>query len=195
MSVVGNTELDGETLVAQELSRRARIGQHPQQGNMFQFGKYRNESYEDVTEESRDDNFWGSQERMSSKYLQHNLVWVPPQHSTLMCKVSGLIPEATSLPSRSQNQTGRSSKLCTKKGWKQSEKCVPRCDPRHAPRFKLQCDACSHHVFAVRHSIPGATRRPSGNIARNVPAQEHGCQRQFVGHASSPLQRLSPARP
>ena len=34
---------------------------------MFQFGKYRNERYEDVTEETPDYHFWGSQERKAEQ--------------------------------------------------------------------------------------------------------------------------------
>ena len=52
MSVVGDTDLDDESLVAQEPARRARMGWHPQQRPMFQFGKYRNEAHEDATEKS-----------------------------------------------------------------------------------------------------------------------------------------------
>ena len=64
---VAVSELD-DGLALEEPARRARLGRHPEQHHMFQFGKYRNERYEDVTEETPDYNFWGSQERKPSKY-------------------------------------------------------------------------------------------------------------------------------
>ena len=60
--VVAESELD-DGLAMEEPARRARLGRHPEKHHVFQFGKYRNERYEDVTEETPDYNFWGSQER------------------------------------------------------------------------------------------------------------------------------------
>ena len=67
---VAESELD-DGLAMEEPARRARLGQHPEQQHVFHFGKYWNERYEDVTEETADYYFWGSQERKPSKYLQH----------------------------------------------------------------------------------------------------------------------------
>ena len=73
---------------------------------MFQFGKYRNERYEDVTEGTPDYYFWGSQERKPSKYLQHYLEWVTehyvvdPVRSTLTSKATGRILEAKPSPTK-----------------------------------------------------------------------------------------------
>ena len=69
---VAESELD-DVLAMEEPARRARLGRHPEKHHVFQFGKYRNERYEDVTEESPDYYFWSSQERKPSKYLQHYL--------------------------------------------------------------------------------------------------------------------------
>ena len=49
---VAETELDDG--LAMEPARRARLGRHPEKHHVFQFGKYRNERYEDVTEETSD---------------------------------------------------------------------------------------------------------------------------------------------
>ena len=72
---VAESELD-DGLAMEEPARRARLGRDPEQHHVFHFGKYRNERYEDVTEESPDYYFWGSQERKPSKYFQHYLEWV-----------------------------------------------------------------------------------------------------------------------
>ena len=72
---VAESELD-DGLAMEEPARRARLGRHPEEHYVFQFGKYRNERYEDVTEESPDYYFWGSQKRKPSKYLQLYLEWV-----------------------------------------------------------------------------------------------------------------------
>ena len=72
---VAELELD-DGLAMEEPARRARLGRHPEQQHVFQFGKYGNERYEDVTEETPDYYFWCSQERKQSKYLQHYLEWV-----------------------------------------------------------------------------------------------------------------------
>ena len=54
---VADSELD-DGLAMEERARRARLGRHPEKHHVFQFGKYRNERYEDVIEESPDYNFW-----------------------------------------------------------------------------------------------------------------------------------------
>ena len=46
-------------LAMEEPARRARLGQLPEKQHVFQFGKYRNERYEDVSEETPDFYFWG----------------------------------------------------------------------------------------------------------------------------------------
>ena len=56
-----------------EPARRARLGRHPEQQHVFQFGKYRNERYEDVTEETPDYSFWGSQERKTEQVPSRSL--------------------------------------------------------------------------------------------------------------------------
>ena len=97
--------------LAMETARRARLGRHPEKHHVFQFGKYRNERYEDVTEETPDYYFWGSQERKPSKYLQHYLEWVTehcvvdPVRSTLTSKATGRILEAKPSPTKGQKQT------------------------------------------------------------------------------------------
>ena len=48
---VAESELD-DGLAMEEPARRARLGRHPEKHHVFQFGKYRNERYEDVTEEN-----------------------------------------------------------------------------------------------------------------------------------------------
>ena len=84
----------------------------PEKHHVFQFGKYRNERYEDVTEETPDYYFWGSQERKPSKYFQHYLEWVTehyvvdPVRSTLTSKENGRILEAKASPTKGQKQTG-----------------------------------------------------------------------------------------
>ena len=50
---VAESELD-DGLAMEEPARRARLGQHPEKQHVFQFGKYRNERCEDVTEETPD---------------------------------------------------------------------------------------------------------------------------------------------
>ena len=73
ISVAAESELDGG-LAVEEPARRARLGQHPEQRHVFQFGKCRIERYEDVTEETPDCYLWGSQEWKPSKYLL-NTTW------------------------------------------------------------------------------------------------------------------------
>ena len=68
VSVVAESEL-GDGLAVEEPARRVHLGRHPEQRHVFQFGKFRNERYEDVTEETPDYYFWCSQERKPSKYL------------------------------------------------------------------------------------------------------------------------------
>ena len=63
---VAESELD-DGLAMEEPARRARLGRHAEKHHVFQFGKYRNERYEDVTEETPDFYFRGSQERKPSK--------------------------------------------------------------------------------------------------------------------------------
>ena len=137
---VAEPVLDDE-LDMEELVRRARLGRHPEQRHVFQFGKYRNESYEDVTEETPDYYFWGLQERKPSKYLQHYLGWVTEHYdvdsvrSTLTSKATGRILEAKPTPTKGRKQTeSQLNKSLRQEGWKQTAKCVPRCDPRHATR-------------------------------------------------------------
>ena len=55
---VAESELD-DGLAMEEPARRARLGRHPEKHHVFQFVKYRNERYEDVTEESPDYYFLG----------------------------------------------------------------------------------------------------------------------------------------
>ena len=152
---VAESELD-DGLAMEEPARRARLGRHPEKHHVFQFGKYRNERYEDVTEETPDYYFWGSQERKPSKYLQHYLEWVTehyvvdPVRSTLTSKATGRILEAKPSPTKGQKQTeSQLKKSLRQEGWKQTAKCVPRCDPRHATRagsnathVRLTCLQC-----------------------------------------------------
>ena len=152
---VAESELD-DGLAMEEPARRARLGRHPEKHHVFQFGKYRNERYEDVTEESPDYYFWGSQERKPSKYLQHYLDWVTehyvvdPVRSTLTSKATGRILEAKPSTTKGQKQTeSQLKKSLRQEGWKQTTKCVPRCDPRHATRagsnathVRLTCLQC-----------------------------------------------------
>ena len=56
---VAESELD-DGLAMEEPARRARLRRHPEKQPVFQFGKCRNERYEDVTEETPDYYFWGS---------------------------------------------------------------------------------------------------------------------------------------
>ena len=80
---------------------------------MFHFGTYRNETYEDVTEETPDYYFWGSQERKPSKCVQHHLEWV-----TEHCVVD---------PVRSTLHTTEGQKFkksFRQDGWKQAATCV-----------------------------------------------------------------------
>ena len=100
--------------------------------------------------------FWGSQERKPSKYLQHYLEWVTghyvvdPVRSTLTSKATGRILEAKPSPTKGQKQTeSQFKKSLRQEGWKQTTKCVPRCDPRHATRagsnathVRLTCLQC-----------------------------------------------------
>ena len=137
---VAESELD-DGLAMEEPARRARLGRHPEQQHVFQFGKYRNERYEDVTEETPDYYFWGSQERKPSKYLQHYLEWVTehyvvdPVRSTLTSKATRRILAAKPSPTKGQKQTeSQLKKSLRQEGWKQAAKCVSRCDPRHATR-------------------------------------------------------------
>ena len=116
-------------------------GRHPEQRHVFQFGKYRNESYEDVTEETPDYYFWGSHERKQSKYLQHYWEWVTehydvdPVRCTLTSKATGRILEAKPSPTKGQKQAeSQLKKSLRQEGWKRAAKCVLRCDPRHATR-------------------------------------------------------------
>ena len=141
----------------EETARRARLGRHPEQRHVFEFGKFRNESYEDVTEEKPDYYFWVSHERKQNKYLQHYLEWVTehydvdPVRSTLTSEATGRILEAKPSPTQGQKQPEwQLKKSLRQEGWKQAAKCVPRCDPRHATRAGsnathvrftfLQCD-------------------------------------------------------
>ena len=55
---VAESELD-DGLAMEEPARRARLGRHPEKHHVFQFGKYRNERYEYVTEETPDYYFLG----------------------------------------------------------------------------------------------------------------------------------------
>ena len=140
----------------EEPARRAPLGRHPEQLHVFQFGKYRNERCEDVTEETPDYYFWCSQERKRSKYLQHYLDWVTehydvdPVRSTLTSKATGRILEAKPSPTKGQKQTeSQLKKSLRQEGWKQAAKCVPWCDPRHATRagsnathVRLMCLQC-----------------------------------------------------
>ena len=137
---VAESELD-DGLAMEEPARRARLGRHPEKHHVFQFGKYRNERYEDVTEETPDYYFWGSQERKLSKYLQHyqecvtEHYAVDPVRSTLTSKATGRILEAKPSPTKGQKQTeSQLKKSLRQEGWKQAAKCVPWCDPRHATR-------------------------------------------------------------
>ena len=137
---VAEPVLDDE-LDMEEPVRRARLGRHPEQRHVFQFGKYRNESYEDVTEETPNYYFWGLQERKSSKYLQHYLGWVTEHYvvdsvrSTLTSKATGQILEAKPTPTKGRKQTeSQLKKSLRQDGWKQTAKCAPWCDPRNATR-------------------------------------------------------------
>ena len=151
---VAESELD-DGLAMEEPARRARLGGHLEKHHVFQFGKYRNERYEDVTEESPDYYFWSSQERKPSKYLQHYLDWVTehyvvdPVRSTLTSKVTGRILEAKPSTTKGQKQTESQLKSLRQEGWKQTTKCVTQCDPRHATRagsnathVRLTCLQC-----------------------------------------------------
>ena len=123
---VAESELD-DGLAMEEPARRARLGRHPEQQHVFQFGKYRNERYEDVTEETPDYYFWGSQERKPSKYLQHYLEWVTehyvvdPVRSTLTSKATGRI-HRQKVRSR-QSRSSRS--LCARKGGSKQRNVFP----------------------------------------------------------------------
>ena len=153
--VVAESELD-DGLAVEEPARRARLGRHPEQHHVFQFGKYWNVRHEDVTEETPDYYFWVSQERKPSKYLQHYLEWVAghyvvdPVRSTLTSKATGRILEAKPSPTKGQKQTeSQLKKSLRQEGWKQAAKCVPRCDPRHSTRagsnathVRLTCLQC-----------------------------------------------------
>ena len=160
---VAESELD-DGLAMEEPARRARLGRHPEKQHVFQFGKYRNERYEDVTEETPDYYFWGSQERKPSKYLQHYLEWVTehyvvdPVRSTLTSKATGRILETKPLPTKGQKQTeSQLKKSLRHEGWKQAAKRVPRCDPRHATRagsyathVRLTCLQCDTVIQGKR---------------------------------------------
>ena len=151
---VAESELD-DGLAMEEPARRARLGGHLEKHHVFRFGKYRNERYEDVTEESPDYYFWSSQERKPSKYLQHYLDWVTehyvvdPVRSTLTSKVTGRILEAKPSTTKGQKQTESQLKSLRQEGWKQTTNCVTQCDPRHATRagsnathVRLTCLQC-----------------------------------------------------
>ena len=143
--------------MAVEPARRARLGRHPEKLYVFQFGKIRNERCEDVTEESPDYYFRGSQERKPSKYLQHYLEWVTEHHvvdparSTLTSKATGRILESETFTTKGQKQTeSQFKKSLRQEAWKQTTKCVLRCDPRHATRAGSNATRTSH-VLAMRY--------------------------------------------
>ena len=165
---VAESELD-DGLAMEEPARRARLGRHPEQQHVFQFGKYWNERYEDVTEETPDYYFWGSLERKPSKYLQHFLEWVTehyvvdPVRSALTSKATGRILEVKPSPTKGQKQTeSQLKKSLRQEGWKQAAKCVvPRCDPRHATRagsnathVRLPCLQCGTVTQGKREEPP-----------------------------------------
>ena len=116
------SELD-DGLAMEEPARRARLGRHPEQRHVFRLGKYWNERYEDVTEETPDCCFWGSQERKPSKYLQHYLEWVTEHHdadlvrSTLTSMATGQTLEAKPSPTKGQKQTGTRVGAASAKYW------------------------------------------------------------------------------
>ena len=179
---VAGSELD-DGLAMEEPARRPRLGRHPKQRHVFQFGKYRNESYEDVTEETPDYYFWGSQGRKHSKYLQHYLEWVTehydvdPVRSTLTSKATGRILEAKPSPTKGQKQTeSQLKKSLRQEGWKQAAKCVPRCDPRHATRagsnathVRFTCLQCGT-VTQGKRDEP-LTRSPETCLHENTDAR------------------------
>ena len=153
---VAESEFD-DGLAMEEPARRARRGRHPEQQHLFQFGKYRNERYEDVTEETPDYYFWGSQEREPSKYLQHYLEWVTehyvvdPVRSTLTSKATGRILEAKpSLTKRSEeDRVAAQEVFAPGRVEASSEMCSPvRPAARNTSWF--QCDARTLYVLAVQ---------------------------------------------
>ena len=145
---VAESELD-DGLAMEEPARRARLFHHPEKQHVFQFGKYRNERYDDVTGETPDYYVWSSQERKPSKYLQHYLEWVTG-HYVVESKATGRILEAKPSPTKGQKQTeSQFKKSLRQEGWKQTTKCVSRCDPRHVTRagsnathIRLTCLQC-----------------------------------------------------
>ena len=139
------SELD-DGLAVEEPARRARLGRHPEQRHVFRFGKYRNERYEDVTEKTPDYYFWGSQERMPSKYLQHYLEWVTEHYdvnlvrSTLTSKATGRILEA--------KRSSRS--LCARKDGNRQRNVFPGVT-RGTLHELVPMQRRSSYVLAVRH--------------------------------------------
>ena len=133
---VAESELD-DGLAMEEPARRARLGRHPEQQHVFQFGKYRNERYEDVTEESPDFYFWGLLERKPSKYLQHHLEWVT-EHYVVDSVRSTLTSKTTGRISRS---------LCARKGGNKQRNVFTGVTRGNTSWF--QCDTRTSHVLAM----------------------------------------------
>ena len=135
---VAESELD-DGLAMEEPARRARLGRHPEQQHVFQFGKYRNERYEDVTEESPDFYFWG----LLGTETEQVPSTPPGMGDRTLCRgFSAFYPHV-------QDDRTDLKKSLRQEGWKQAAKCVHRCDPRHATRagsnathVRLTCLQC-----------------------------------------------------
>ena len=158
---VAESESD-DGLAMEEPASRARLGRHPEKHHVFRSGEYRNERYEDVTEETPDYYFWGSQERKPSKYLQHYMAWVTehyvvdPVRSTLTSKATGRILEAK--PTKGQKQTeSQLKKSLRQEGWKQTAKCVPRVTR-----------ATQHELVPLRHTYVSRACNAVLSHKRNV---------------------------